>query len=165
MAEMMAHARSTDPCTSHEAARAIEPHLTEIQARVLEFAHNRRHYGFTDVELSTTLGDKTSTLRTRRAELVASNLIVDSGRRRTFDSPRKRIVWVHREFADEPPPIVIPERPERSGARRRRFAIVIAKALWGPACAELYFDPRYDRSPDVRRGQALAAADAVIALL
>ena len=44
-------------------------------------------------------------------------------------------------------------------------ARAIATALWGEFIAQHYFDPRYDASPDVRRGEALDAARAAIATL
>lgn len=45
------------------------------------------------------------------------------------------------------------------------LAKVIAASLWGQECADLYFDPRHDASPDVRRGEAQKAATAVRAWL
>lgn len=156
-----AHARRTDPGTSHEAAAAVTPNLNALQMRVEQYARQRRYVGFTDAEMAHHLDDSGSTLRTRRAELVERNIILDSGRTRTFgDSPRKRIVWVHRDHAENPP--AIREPIERKMDQRGRVAHAIATALWGQACADLYFNPRYDRAPDIRRQQALNAADAAI---
>jgi hypothetical protein len=103
---MEAHARRGDPDTSHEAAAAVTPGLRDLQQRVETYARCAGTTGFTDAEMEAQLGDDGSTLRTRRSELAARNIVLDSGERRTFgDSPRRRIVWVHRAFATNPPPV------------------------------------------------------------
>lgn len=103
---MEAHARRDDPETSHEAAAAVTPGLRELQVRVEDFARSAGLEGFTDAEMEDQLEDAGSTLRTRRSELTARNIVLDSGLRRTFgDSPRRRIVWLHRSYVDNPPPI------------------------------------------------------------
>lgn len=102
-----AHARRHDPDTSHEAAAAVTPGLRELQQRVETYARCAGLQGFTDAEMEQQLGDDGSTLRTRRSELAARNIVLDSGKRRKFgDSPRNRIVWLHRDFATNPPPIM-----------------------------------------------------------
>lgn len=112
-----AHARRGDPDTSHEAARAITPQLTEIQMRVSAYAKRSGAAGFTDAQMEHELDDPGSTLRTRRAELTERNIILDSGMRRSWgDSPRRRIVWRHRDYAVNPPPIAEPEAPPGSPA-------------------------------------------------
>lgn len=104
---MEAHARRDDPDTSHEAAAAVTPGLRELQQRVENFARTCGLDGFTDAEMQAQLDDPSSTLRTRRSELAARHIVIDSGKRRTFgESPRRRIVWLHRAFVDNPPPIV-----------------------------------------------------------
>lgn len=104
---MEAHARRDDPETSHEAAAAVTPGLRELQQRVENFARSCGLEGFTDAEMQHWLDDPSSTLRTRRSELTARHIVIDSGKRRTFgDSPRRRIVWLHRAFVDNPPPII-----------------------------------------------------------
>lgn len=168
--EPRAHTRTGDPQTSFAAARAVDPKLTEIQRRVIAFAESKGHYGFTDLELTEELEDSTSTLRSRRAELADRNILINSHRTRQSGTTHRRIVWIHRRFAASPPPIKDPPPRKkregvRAGERRRRVAIAIATALWGPEMAAHYFDVRYDRSPDVRRGQALAAAEAAIAAM
>lgn len=103
---MEAHARRTDPDTSHEAAAAVTPGLRELQQRVETFARMAGFDGFTDAEMEDKLDDPGSTLRTRRSELTARNIVLDSGRRRKFgESTRNRIVWVHRDYHPNPPPI------------------------------------------------------------
>jgi hypothetical protein len=102
-----AHARRTDPETSHEAAA----HATlgiERQRRLVEvYAVARGAVGFMDAQLEDAHPTESdSGLRTRRSELTARNIILDSGRRdRMPGSPRKRIVWAHRDFIDNAPPI------------------------------------------------------------
>lgn len=110
-----AHARRGDPQTSHEAADSVTPDLRQLQARVANFARSAGPWGFTDLELSDGLKDAGSTMRTRRAELSARNIIIDSGRkRRSGDSSRRRIVWVHRDHVENPPPVI--DAPSSPGA-------------------------------------------------
>lgn len=107
-----AHARRTDPETSHDAADSVTPDLRQLQARVADYAKRRGRLGFTDAQMSNDLQDPGSTLRTRRSELTARNIILDSGERRTFgESARQRIVWVHRDFVKNPPAICEPPKP------------------------------------------------------
>ncbi len=90
-----AHARRTDPQTSHEAAKAVTPKLTHCELRVLDFARKRGRNGFTDIELEDAMGDHGATFRTRRQELTTRGLIRDTGRTsRDAGDPRRRIVWV-----------------------------------------------------------------------
>jgi hypothetical protein len=101
-----AHARRTDPSTSHEAA-VVATQGIERQRRLVEaFARVRGERGFMDVELEDAHPlESDSGLRTRRSELAARNIVLDSGRRdRHGDSARRRIVWVHRDFVASPPP-------------------------------------------------------------
>ena len=77
-----AHTRASDPDTSHEAAAAVTPNLRELQARVEAFAIAAGPSGFIDVDMQNALEDTGSTLRTRRSELTARNIVLDSGLRR-----------------------------------------------------------------------------------
>lgn len=101
-----AHARHTDPQTSHRAAAAVTPGLPELQAVVERYALGQAQ-GFLDVKLCEALPDLgPSTLRTRRAELTARNIILDSGRRLTPDgATTPHTVWIHRSFVAAPPAI------------------------------------------------------------
>lgn len=102
-----AHARHTDPCTSHEAADAATVEIKTKRAMVVRFARGAGPAGFMDAQMSESLGDDGSTLRSRRSELTEANIILDSGRRgRWGDSARERIIWVHRNYVDDPPPIL-----------------------------------------------------------
>lgn len=87
-----AHARNTDPDTSHEAAESISPRLRELQRKVLMFAYDYPD-GFIDPELNRRFDTHGSTYRTRRAELVEQGLIRDSGERRTDGGTRRHIIW------------------------------------------------------------------------
>lgn len=105
-----AHARRTDPDTSHEAADAATVEIKGKRALVERYARGVGPAGFMDIQMSEALGDEGSTLRTRRSELTEQNIILDSGRRgRWGDSARERIIWVHRNFVDNPPPIIGPQ--------------------------------------------------------
>lgn len=118
-----AHARSTDPETSHKAAAAITPHLSELQREIGERWCARGVMGATDLEIAIEMGrTDVSTVRSRRNELADQNIIVDSGMRRTTGSSRRqRIVWRHRDHHPNPGPIRPPSKPvtddERDEAR------------------------------------------------
>jgi hypothetical protein len=79
--------------TSIDAALSIAPSLTDIQTAVLAFA-KIRPTGFTDDELSRHFQSYGSTYRSRRAELTAQNLIVDSGKVSRLPSGRNATVWI-----------------------------------------------------------------------
>lgn len=95
-----------DSDTSQEAAASIEPHLTELQMRVLEciaraksrfsFSVHRaceRHPGLTCQEVETKTGLDHQTVSPRILELRRMGLIEDSGHRRKTRSGRNAIVW------------------------------------------------------------------------
>lgn len=96
-----AHARGTDPQTSHDAARSIASDAIRVsQANVLAIL--AEHGPMNDHELVRryhTLDDpwrppqSESGIRTRRSELVAAGRIVDTGDRVAMPSGRKSIVW------------------------------------------------------------------------
>lgn len=124
MSDLFAHARRADPETSHHAADAVTPDLRQLQARVADYARRQGAAGFMDAQMSADLDDTSSTLRTRRSELAARNIIIDSGQRRKWqDSPRLRIVWVHRDFVADPPPIVEPTPPASASDRLEAKAL------------------------------------------
>jgi hypothetical protein len=119
MSEQTAHARRHDPQTSYEAADATTPRLRELQAHVEAYARRIGPGGFTDAQLAADLDDAGSTYRTRRSELTDRNIILDSGQRRTFGpSPRRRIVWVHRDYVANAPAIC---EPPPSPAQREQY--------------------------------------------
>ena len=97
--EEEAHARATDPETSHAAAKTVN--VTKGQQTVLsEF---RLYSRLTDEQLIEALAVRATSCpeamlsdsgaRSRRAELVAKRLIRDSGDRRTTKAGRSTIVW------------------------------------------------------------------------
>lgn len=91
-------ARSTDPQTSHDAARSVvKEHQTATQWFILEALRGGPK---TDDEIWHSLYDLSrhrhtsqSGARTRRAELVDMGKVRDSGRRRKLTSGRMAIVW------------------------------------------------------------------------
>lgn len=94
--EPVAHARRTDPPTSHAAAASVRG-IRESQADVLTVI---RKYGpVSDEQISSYYRDlrmprqSESGLRTRRSELVTLGLVVDSGLMGYTLSNRKTVLW------------------------------------------------------------------------
>lgn len=103
-ARTTAHARRTDPDTSHAAAASItEDQLRASQAAVLELFRAFDDVGATDQKVARHYearrkragwpSQSASGLRTRRKELVDAGFLEDSGYRETLESGRKSIVW------------------------------------------------------------------------
>ena len=91
--------RKWDQPTSVIAADKIVPHLTRLQDKIELWAMSLGPFGFTDVDLNRNFGCTSSAYRSRRAELVAKGLIVDSGRRTKLDGAgRQAIVWIHADY-------------------------------------------------------------------
>jgi hypothetical protein len=94
--DQSAHARRTDPWTSHAAADSLtSDKIRRSQDAVLRFLRERG--GMDDGTLVAAYDlqppQSPSGLRTRRAELVSRGLVRDSGRTITTTSGRKSIVW------------------------------------------------------------------------
>ena len=89
-------ARTTDPATSHQAARSVA-HLRQTQRAVYTLLALEGPQ--TDEELAYLWHERMadpispSGLRTRRAELVDQGLVIDTGCRRPISSGRNAIVW------------------------------------------------------------------------
>lgn len=88
-----AHARWSDPDTSHAAAGEITLSLRPLQAQVLAYAFAKGDRGFSDPEMSLDFESLSSTYRTRRAELVDYGLIADTGERLKVGKGRCHAVW------------------------------------------------------------------------
>jgi hypothetical protein len=103
--EEHAHARSSDPITSHLSARSVTE-LTAKQTAVLDafksclpdkltdeeliIRYSELHAGFQDLYPR----QSDSGLRTRRSELVTKGRLKDSGHRSKTKAGRSTIVWV-----------------------------------------------------------------------
>jgi hypothetical protein len=86
-------ARPGDPDTSHAAARRIQHTMTDVQIQVLTYFRSIYPRAITDLDLQAYFSDDKSTYRTRRSELVAMGLIVDTLQRR-FQDGSNRVLWV-----------------------------------------------------------------------
>ena len=94
----MPNARLTDPETSHEAADSVK-NITQTQSAILTLLT----FPMTDEVLidafyryADNAGLKLASpsgIRSRRAELVAKGLVVDSGERAKLSTGRNAIVW------------------------------------------------------------------------
>jgi hypothetical protein len=100
------HSARSAPETSSEAAEKIKPRLPSIRQRVMDFALDAGAAGFIDEELTGLAEDERLFHRSiipRRVELNDEGWIVDSGRRRNNGPGNSCVIWLHRDFADDPP--------------------------------------------------------------
>lgn len=89
-----AHARTSDPDTSHAAARSVEgEHANSMENRVLHTIRIFANYGITTHELVEATGIPYESVTPRIKPLVQKGLVVDSGERRPGTSKRRCIVW------------------------------------------------------------------------
>jgi hypothetical protein len=90
----MPHARTTDPETSHEAARSvtnITPLKQEILQRLMTPMSDQLLYELLDRTSDLVVTE--SGVRSRRAELVQAGLVKDTGARQKLKTGRNAIVW------------------------------------------------------------------------
>ena len=78
--------------TSGAAADSIEPHISAMQARILDYL--AWSGGSTDEELQDGLKLAQSTERPRRRELELAGRVRDSGATRKTKSGRSAVVWI-----------------------------------------------------------------------
>lgn len=99
MKTKMAHARTSDPVTSHEAARSVS-NITGTQQGILDLL--RTPLCDSELIVAYRLGieigvmpfSSESGIRSRRAELVAKGLVTATGEYRLSTAGRRMIVWV-----------------------------------------------------------------------
>lgn len=91
--QTVAYARTTDPDTSYNAAECVRPGITKIQSQVLNHFNFVKRSTDEALEKQFQAAYSPSTVRTRRAELVAMGLIKDSGRRTLNSRAHKVIIW------------------------------------------------------------------------
>ena len=88
-----AHARKTDPSTSHAAAASMKPAKLAHQRRLV-YETLKARGPMTDWDLVNCLpGESPSGVRTRRKELASAGLVCDSGGKQRLPSGRAAIVW------------------------------------------------------------------------
>ena len=85
--------RRDDRATSVEAATAIHKRVNVLQQKVLAFAKACGSKGFTDRDIERHFLTQGSTYRTRRTELTAQGLIVDTRETKTHGTNRKHTIW------------------------------------------------------------------------
>jgi hypothetical protein len=85
-----AHARSSDPGTSHAAAASVR--ATDLESRVLNAIRNCPK-GATSSELESLTKLTNQSLTPRFAPMRRKGLIYDSGEKRKGESGRMQIVW------------------------------------------------------------------------
>lgn len=93
-------ARRHDPETSKKAAVAIKSRSADIRRQIEAHALQCGTHGMTDYEMDTHFGCRSSTYRTRRAELTDQGTIIPTRQRRATPSGRTAVVWVHKQFKE-----------------------------------------------------------------
>ena len=92
----MPNTRTLDPSTSHEAEKSVTG-LAESYRIILDILRTRGPMNdeqlISSWRTSSHKSASDSGIRSRRSELTASGLIVDTGDRQVMSSGRKSIVW------------------------------------------------------------------------
>lgn len=102
--ELKARARKSDPATSHAAAKSVKA-IRFSQWAVLRTLGKLKSGTDVDIaeayerEYAKVHPQSPSGLRTRRAELVDSGLVVDTGLRKRLPSGRQSVVWTRAKGA------------------------------------------------------------------
>ena len=89
-----AHARKTDPVTSHEAAEAITPSLNKIEQGIYDALCSFLPKGATSDEISEASGIQYRTVTPRLKPMCKKGFVVDSGEHKRGDSGRRQIIWM-----------------------------------------------------------------------
>lgn len=91
----IAHARRTDPQTSHAAARSLKSEaIRRLRLIVYDTLKERGPMHDTDlVAILEPTGYSPSGIRTRRCELVTAGRVMDTGKRVVLPSHREAILW------------------------------------------------------------------------
>lgn len=91
----MPAARHTDPQTSHDAAESVDNLTATKQAILRVLARPRTDVDLVEAYMNYRNAPRASEsgIRSRRAELVAAGLVIDSGQRVKLASGRNAIVW------------------------------------------------------------------------
>ena len=89
-----AHARKTDPVTSHEAAKSITPSLNKIEQGIYDALRSFLPGGATSDEIVEASGIQYRTVTPRLKPMCKKGFVVDSGGHKRGDSGRRQIIWV-----------------------------------------------------------------------
>ena len=89
-----AHARKTDPVTSHEAAKSITPSLNKIEQGIYDTLCSFLPKGATSDEIVEASGIQYRTVTRRLKPMCKKGFVVDSGEHKRGDSGRRQIVWM-----------------------------------------------------------------------
>ena len=89
-----AHARKTDPVTSHEAAEAITPSLKKIEQGIYDALCSFLPGGATADEIVEASGIQYRTVTPRLKPMCRKGFVVDSGEYKRGDSGRRQILWM-----------------------------------------------------------------------
>ena len=89
-----AHARKTDPVTSHEAAKSITPSLNKVEQGIYDALCSFLPGGATSDEISEASGIIYRTVTPRLKPMCKKGFVVDSGEHKRGDSGRRQIIWM-----------------------------------------------------------------------
>lgn len=147
------------PETSHRAAAKVDPVVRSVRDQVIDFAKRAGEQGFTDGQI-VALGDDwfegDRTYRPRRTELTDENIILDSGRRVENERGNPVVVWVHRDFCPDAPPIREagesrePKRAAKPKSEGREMAVQLGQfAKQMKAEGRTWFADELERAADL----------------
>lgn len=93
MSDVEPRARTTDPGTSHAAARSMRDAASAQRAKLLGAVRGSGLFGLTCAEADSQLGWRETSAGRRMSELRELGLVHDSGMLRKTPSGRQAIVW------------------------------------------------------------------------
>lgn len=115
--EHHARARKDDLQTSHDAAKAVNADAQReiVRSFALNHADGFIHEELVEQYKGTIKGQG---LRSRCKELVRDNWIINTGQTRPNRNNRQCVVWKHRNYVENPPPL-IEGKPDETKAQLR----------------------------------------------
>ena len=85
--------RTSDPATSHAAARALEPKLGHLQMRILGTLNSAYSRGCTTGEIARSIGEPRDSISPRMVPMEDLGLVARTGDTRKLEGGRQQEVW------------------------------------------------------------------------
>lgn len=131
-AEQRGMVRRNDHSTSVKAARRVITHKVTLKSQVIAFAKESGPYGIIDEDLHAIDPSKPeSSFRKRRTELAQKNILIEKhGHTRPNKHGEDCKVFIHRDYAFNPPPICeAPPAPKKASTLRAEIVAYLRTGI------------------------------------